>query len=154
MPNTLGRIFGGIIAFILLSLYAVAIAHMTLTVHHSGSVDPAKEVGFPEGIVLIVTVVGGLISALVVAKVAITEPNTQRTVLTFTSDPQGNQGWIGFGLTVVYLAVWILAGVAALLVGTVLYPNVNATLKDVGTVWLGLAVSAGYAYWGITPKKP
>src|SRR5215207_3253788 len=33
------------------------------------------------------------------------------------------------------------------------YPKVNQTLADIGTTWLGLAVSAAYAYFGLTPKQ-
>jgi hypothetical protein len=40
----------------------------------------------------------------------------------------------------------------ALVVGMMLYPNVNQTLNDIGMTWLGLAVASGYAYFNIKPE--
>lgn len=56
-------------------------------------------------------------------------------------------------IAALYLLVWALTGFAALVVGVVLYPNAIPTVSDLGTVWLGLAVAAGYAYFGLTPPE-
>jgi len=44
-------------------------------------------------------------------------------------------------------------GFAALLVGVMLYPDSSATLSEIGTTWLGLAVASGYAYFGLNPTR-
>jgi hypothetical protein len=49
--------------------------------------------------------------------------------------------------------VWVFNGLVALIIGVMLFPNANQTLSDAGTTWLGLAVAAGYAYFGIKPSE-
>jgi hypothetical protein len=39
-----------------------------------------------------------------------------------------------------------------LIVGLMMYPDASQTLANLGTTWLGIAVSAGYAYFGIKPQ--
>jgi hypothetical protein len=51
----------------------------------------------------------------------------------------------------VYLGIWIIVGLGALVIGVMVYPEANSTLNNIGTTWLGTAVAAGYSYFGITP---
>ena len=59
------------------------------------------------------------------------------------------------GLIALYLAIWFIVGLSALLVGTMIKPDISSTLSELGTGWLGLAVASTYAYFGLdpTPKK-
>ena len=56
------------------------------------------------------------------------------------------------GVTGIYLLVWVLVGLAAYLVGTMWYPGKLKHLTDLGQAWLGLAVAAAYAYFGISAR--
>jgi hypothetical protein len=46
----------------------------------------------------------------------------------------------------------LATGLIALIVGVIVFPDSNSTLREIGTTWLGLAVASGYAYFGISPK--
>ena len=51
-----------------------------------------------------------------------------------------------------YILLWSFVGFVALIVGVMLKPNILQTVSDLGSVWLGIAVSAGYAYFGLKPS--
>ena len=51
-----------------------------------------------------------------------------------------------------YLIIWTFTGLASLVTGVIIFPEVSKTLSDLGTTWLGMAVAAGYAYFNIEPK--
>ncbi len=140
-------VFGGIIAVVLLGLYA-----FTNLILINNVVNPGREV-VNDGIVFVHTTVGGLISALVIAELAITKPG----------DPPGSRALDTQAserfksnvarLTAAYLMVWLILGMSALIVGVMLYPGVSDTLSDTGTTWLGLAIAAGYSYFGIQGSR-
>ncbi len=152
MTSNFGKIFGGMVAVSLLLLYAITmgflVAHVIICGQDAGCVAP-----FPitTGMIFVLTTVSGLVSALVVASLAATEPGTNPS-----------RQWIGEGaseasqkkanyIVAIYLGVWAFAGLTALVVGVMIFPGANQTLSDAGTTWLGLAVAAGYAYFGIKP---
>ena len=63
--------------------------------------------------------------------------------------PESAGGALTLNIVVaIYLLVWMLTGLAALVVGVMIYPvnangvAINSTISDLGTTWLGLAVSA------------
>src|SRR5215203_1949838 len=85
------------------------------------------------------------------AQLSVTEPGKPPTLGSFR--PEGRAATMVTGVVALYLLAWIATGLAALVVGVMLYPKVNQTLADIGTTWLGLAVSAAYAYFGLTPKQ-
>jgi hypothetical protein len=145
-------IFGGSLAFMLLMLYAGTVVYMIFDVVRAGRTDPAKALQFSGGLVFVVTTIGGLVSALVIAKLAITEPGKSPSIRHITATPDQPQSRSDTGLAMAYLAVWLIVGLGALIVGVTVYPEVNQTLRDIGTSWLGLAVASGYAYFGIAPK--
>ncbi|UCF16918.1 MAG: hypothetical protein JSW59_05555 [Phycisphaerales bacterium] len=153
MKTKYGELFGALIAGILLILYSFTVFYMMWEVLASAKDAPGKALEFPGGIVFVVTTVGGLVSALVIAKLAITVPNENPAVVQFAVRDDGTQsGWVTF-LVWAYLAIWLIAGLAALVIGVMIYPDVSHTLSDIGTTWLGLAAAAGYAYFGITPQR-
>lgn len=142
-------IFGGVIAYVLLALYAGTVGYMTYMV----AKHQTKE--FSSGVTYTVTLVGGLVSALVVAKLAVTEPGDVPAMVTKEAKETGAKpDPLNEGLTVAYMVVWMVAGLAALVVGVMLYADVNKSLALIGTTWLGLAVASGYAYFGLQPKPP
>jgi hypothetical protein len=150
MKNPFSVVFGGVIAFILLMLYAGTVAYMIIAVTRTGTADT---VTFAQGLVFVVTTINGLVSALVVTNLAVTTPGEDPTILRNTIGANGQPNpWVR-RLVGTYLSIWLVIGLAALIVGVMIYPDVNTTLKDIGTTWLGLAVAAGYAYFGVTPQK-
>jgi Hedgehog amino-terminal signalling domain len=155
MNSAIGAAFGGLVAVILLLLFSASTFYMVSSViSFCASTNPcvsppAGLVG--EGFVYVVTTVAGLVSALVIAQLSITEPGKPPTLGSFR--PEGRAATMVAGVVALYLLAWIATGLAALVVGVMLYPKVNQTLADIGSTWLGLAVSAAYAYFGLTPKQ-
>src|SRR5215203_3603821 len=86
------------------------------------------------------------------AQLSVTEPGKPPTLGSFR--PEGRAATMVTGVVALYLLAWIATGLAALVVGVMLYPKVNQTLADIGTTWLGLAVSAAYAYFGLPRSRP
>jgi hypothetical protein len=153
MQNKFAVIFGGAIAGTLLILYAFALTYMSVLVYRGGHVRPDKAIEFSSGLIYVATMIGGLVSALVIAKLAITKPGKNPGVMRVAANAEGEPNEWVTRLAVAYLVIWLVAGLLALIVGTMLYPKVNQTLNDLGTTWLGLAVASGYAYFGIKPES-
>jgi hypothetical protein len=142
-------IIGGIIAYILLALYGGIAAYIIYKVI-ACSIDPAcNNLVFHDGLIYVLTLVGGLVSALVVANLTITKPGENPAMIA-----QLGGGKNTFAKVAVwsYLLLWTIIGLAALIVGVLICPDISKTLSDFGTTWLGLAVAAGYAYFGIKPN--
>ena len=162
MAKNFPLIFGGIVAYVLLLLYAGTVVSMTKGVIEHGMAEaPTDEDGktlpkekkvFTPGVVNIVTIIGGLISALVVSKLAITKPGENPALMELRQDAGELAKKISTWLTVMYLVGWLATGLTALIVGVMVFPNSNDTLGEIGTTWLGLAVASGYSYFGMTPK--
>ncbi len=160
MNNSFGAFFGGLLAIVLLAIFSISTWYMIFSV--IGHCKPPAGVAnfvcsrpgaelFSEGFRNVVTTVGGLVSALVIAQLSVTEPGATPRVGHFV--PTTETGQFRTNLIIVgYLLVWLATGVAALVVGVMLYPQVSSTVSDIGSTWLGLAVSAAYAYFGIRPS--
>lgn len=62
--------------------------------------------------------------------------------------------WLYTRLIAIYVATWIIIGLAALWFGVIVDPKSKTdseTLQAIGTTWLGIAVAITYAYFGISP---
>ena len=141
-------LFGGLIAIILLGLYAFCICDgIRLAITSSRDL--------PLGVSSTLDTVSGLVSALVIAELAITQPGSLPGTRGLVGPGPGdsvadvattrNAGYIG----VIYVLVWITVGLAAFVVGVMLDTGKVKSLTDYGQEWLGLAVAAGYSYFGI-----
>lgn len=150
MSKTFSLLFGGVIAIILLGLYTFTMIYM-INVARCVSDHTCKAEDIPAGVIYVHTTVAGLVSALVVAELALTRPGEPPGAKRLASDlseaSQRITGYIAGG----YVLVWIISGLAALVAGSMLYPNAVKTLSDAGTTWLGIAVAAAYSYFGIRP---
>lgn len=154
-------IFGGVVAYILLLLYACTVVYMTKQViQHTTAEMPKDETGktfskkpleFSAGITYVVTMIGGLVSALVVSKLTITKPGETPMLMRTVQGASPRAIRLSTFLAVAYLVVWLAVGLLALTVGVMMFPDSSTTLGDIGTTWLGLAVAAGYAYFGLNP---
>ena len=141
-------IFGGIIACVLLALYVYLVWVAISTIYCVP--QPECRSIFNERMASALALIGGLVSALVIAELAITKPG----------DAPAARAFVGLNLqpslilkivTLTYLAVWICVGLAAFVVG-LQHDNTLQALTDLGQSWLGLAVAAAYSYFGIQPK--
>ena len=144
--------FGGLIAVILLGIYIhlirVAIK-VVYCVSESGCTEyPATY--FNEGMAQALSVIGGLVSALVIAELAITIPGEPLAKRTLSEDASQLAVRITSIVAIFYVLVWIGAGLTAFMVG-LYHPQELPALTTLGQAWLGLAVSSAYAYFGIKP---
>jgi hypothetical protein len=142
-------IIGGIIAYILLILYSGIAFYIIVSVAEHSRSMPGARLEMHPGLNYILTTVGGLVSALVVSRLTITTPGTDPAVFNHFGN---NQPALVNFVVWCYLIIWIITGLASLITGVIIYPEICKTLSDFGTTWLGLAVAAGYAYFNIEPK--
>jgi len=155
MNNQFGAIFGGVLAVALLLLYAISAWAMILSMM---TACPGAECNsnladkYGEGFRYVLTTVSGLVSALVIARLSISTPGKMPSFQALENVSQRVKTTSNT-VAASYLLVWAATGLAALVVGVMLYPDVIPTVSDLGTVWLGLAVAAGYAYFGLTPAE-
>lgn len=141
-------VFGGAIVGILLGLYVYLVWSAISVVGCTPQPDCLAE--FTDPMASALALIGGLVSALVIAELAITKPGEPPVARAIGADASSPRASIIKVLTYGYLAVWTLAGLAAFVVG-LRHPDVLQPLTDLGQSWLGLAVAAGYAYFGISP---
>ena len=139
-------ILGTIIAIILLGLYLFSLGSMIYDILTGGGTK------FSDGQIFILNSVWGLISALVIAQLGITRKDENPVNKFLVGMKIENNRYLVF-LTWTYLIVWLTAGVSCLLLGVWFFPDSNETIKDMGTTWFGLAVMAGYAYFGLEPSE-
>lgn len=141
-------LFGTIIVYILLLFWAYSV----MDAINLAMSDP-KPGPLDQGVSRTMATVGGLVSALVISQLAANE-TTEGLKLLF------HRGlWIFGGkwtaerlvawMKFIYVTIWIAVGVYAFVVGELWYPNRVAALNDFAQAWLGLAVAAGYSYFGL-----
>ncbi len=136
-------VFGGIIAYILLILYASLVVYM---IWEDGTFKAEDE----KGITFIVTTIGGLVSALVISQLALAKPGEALGANHLINLYEGKQKKTIEALAKAYLVVWMAIGLAALYWGSI-KPSDNLILSGIGTAWIGLADSSAFAYLGVDP---
>src|SRR5262245_37230767 len=149
MEVAVTRVFSGLITVVLLGLYLYAV----WTVHSAvrclntpGCTKYTQELSDP--ILTILNLVGGLVSALVIAILAITPPG-QLVSGTFGAQKPIAK-WFTEIVSILYLVAWVASGVL-LLWDWLRFPNTIPAVATTARSWLGLAVGAAYAYLGLTP---
>ncbi len=147
-------LFGGFIAVILLILYEYAVYEavmVVMCVSTSGCSQYTAD-SFTPGFSHAMSLIGGLVSALVIAELAVTKPGEAPVARAIGGAAAGpTLSWTLTIVTAIYLVVWVIAGLAAYVIGTMWYPGKLQPLTDLGQSWLGLAVAAAYSYFGISP---
>jgi hypothetical protein len=102
-----------------------------------------------DGVNLILNVVGGLVSALVVAELAVTNPGELPSAQLLKRRMTRSSKKLRTILSTAFIIVWILCGVISIVI-YVLYPNETpAALSEFAKAWLGLAIASAYSYLGI-----
>jgi hypothetical protein len=94
--------------------------------------------------------IAGLVSALVVSELALTQPGEVPSGRSFAAGE--TDGAVLRTVTTVYIVVWLFCGLASLLYGW-FKPDAIDAIKTLGKAWLGIAVAAGYAYFGVKPPS-
>jgi len=154
-----GRLlFGSIIVIFLLALYGVALwdaIDLARTIPKPGETLPPLN----SGTTWTLTTVGGLVSALVIAELAVTKPGDKFAGrFLVRSDPNTpapgklSTFFVTF-ITIAYVVVWVLLGFWAFVVGEMKFPDKVPALTSYAQAWLGLAVAAGYSYFSLEPPK-
>ncbi|MGH8081938.1 MAG: hypothetical protein ACREP7_15290 [Lysobacter sp.] len=149
----MNKIFGGVISVILLGVYVHLIMVAVGVVNCDGAAC-AKEYPvsyFNDGMAQALSVIGGLVSALVIAELALAKPGEAPATRVLAQDASTGAVRAVSIVSVAFVLVWIGAGLCAFLVG-LYHPRVLPVLTTHGQAWLGLAVSAAYAYFGLQPK--
>jgi hypothetical protein len=142
-------LFGSIIAYVLLVLYVYVLREAIVLAQSV----PEAGASLPElnpGISRTMATVGGLVSALVIAQLAIKEPGEGLELL-FSKDADWGER-LKVWLSLIYVLTWIGAGAFAFIVGELQVPGKVPELTNFAQAWLGLAVAAGYSYFGL--KEP
>lgn len=146
------HLFGGLIAVVLLGLY---LHLMLLAIKVALCVSTAGCTAYPDhyfnaGMEQALSIIGGLVSALVIAVLAVTPSGEAPMARALAPDVSP---WVLQTVKIVsglYVLAWIGAGFAAFYVG-LYHPKALPALTTLGQAWLGLAVSAAYAYFGLKP---
>lgn len=143
------ELIGGILAIILLAIYAVALLKMIIRTNDwNPSLPP---VSFNPDRIWVVNLIGGVVAAVIIATLGISKPGGApiRQVQHLSEDYGKN---LLKAIVVTYISVWVLLGGSAFYVGVLKNPEASNTLNEIGKAWLGLVVGAVYAYFGI--NKP
>ncbi len=146
-------IFGAVVSVVLLMIYVYLVYTGVDVIWECAAVasctSPEPQ-AFNDRMASSMSLIGGLVSALVIAELAATKPGEAPAArLLASANRSGTPIKILQSITGVYLAVWLLTGLAAFFVGYLSHPGMLPPLADLGQAWLGIAVGAGYAYFGI-----
>jgi len=142
------EVFRGLVAYVLLGVYVYAVVYAGQAV--SCLSHPNCQLYKPDltsGFVFILTTIGALIAALVVAELAVT-PSLRQPAGRTVTDNQSR--WASAG-AIVYMVVWLICGLYSVIVGFLLHPDVVPPLTAEAKSWMGLAVAAIYSYFAIKP---
>ncbi len=105
---------------------------------------------FTEQMAWALSAIGSLVTAVVVAELAVTAPGETPVQQALGPHPsRASKGLLAF-CTLAYVLVWLGTGFWAFVV-TMRHTAV-AGLNDIGHAWLALVIVSGYAYFGIKPK--
>jgi predicted metal-binding membrane protein len=150
----MGKVFGGLIAVILLGLYVYAVRTAIVIVNcvFTSGCTTVNVASFTEGMKLSLTLIGGLVSALVIAELAITKPGEAPMARILAPNSSARAQNVLKIVTFLYLLVWLATGLLGFIVGYIKHPGVLQPLSDLGQSWLGLAIAAAYSYFGIKPR--
>ncbi|MBS0383143.1 MAG: hypothetical protein JSR56_12000 [Proteobacteria bacterium] len=146
--------FGGTIAVLLLGLWVYLIVsgcRIVACVNTTGCAAPMPA-AFNDVMAQALAVIGGLVSALVIAELAITRSGETPAAHVLAANASPRARLALKVISGIYVSAWLVAGLAALLFG-MRHPHTLQPLTSVGQSWLGLAVAAAYAYFGLRPPQ-
>jgi hypothetical protein len=136
----------GIISFLLLLIYVLTLGSIILSVV---KYDPTHG-AFVSNLntVWVVNLIGGIVSAVVVGNLAVSEPGEAPLGQVRAMTNAYGEAIMRF-VVWTYIIIWLLIGASAFYVGVYKCPDVFAPLTEIGKSWLGILVGALYAWFGI-----
>ena len=154
-PNPFISVLGATIVFILFIFYGGIITYMILEVRKFTPPTPEDELVFKKELVYTVTAIGGLVSAVVIAQlVKISEgKNPAKMLAKFWGAKETDKIPLRQILIWFYLGGWVTLGALTFVFGVLVYPDINKTLNELGTTWLGMALSVGFSFFGLNPPS-
>jgi hypothetical protein len=141
-------LFGGVLVTILLLIYAYLVSIAILVVTGRIPFD-----SFTPQMASTMSLIHGLVAALVVAELAITAPGEPPGTRILAANPTPGAKRIVKPVILAYLTIWTAAGLAGFFWGFLRHAGTLSALTDLGQSWIGIAIAAGYAYFGIQPSK-
>ena len=144
--------FSAVVTIVLLAIYVYLVVYAINVVQciSDSACNTLTAADFNDHMASSLALVGGLVSALVIAELAVTKPG-EAPAARFL-DPgtyKKNKGLMKF-ISGLYLGAWLVAGLSAFFYGYLtVEPDVLPPLADLGQAWFGIAVGAGYAYFEI-----
>src|SRR6266852_3000788 len=138
--------FGGVLVTILLGIY-VYLVYVALSV----VLGRFSRESFTPEMASTLSLISGLVSALVIAELAVTTPGEFPGARILGAKPTAGARHVVEWVVILYLAVWTVTGLAAFIWGFLRHQAVLSALTDMGQSWIGVAIAAGYSYFGIKP---
>jgi hypothetical protein len=136
----------GIIACMLLLIYSFTLGELIISVYNWDT--EAGEFVPNLNAVWVISLIGGIVSAVVIANLAMSDPGE-------TPNSQVREMAAAYGkkllnsIVWIYIIVWLLIGAGTFYVGVLRCPDVSETLNEMGKSWLGILAGALYAWFGI-----
>jgi hypothetical protein len=138
--------FGGLLAFALLGLFVYAVV-LALRVAYGCT----STCSLSDGVAALLETIGALVSAVVVSELSVTKPtDAPGTRLAVEGYSEGQRTTVKV-LVSSYIVVWLISGLALVILGWVQHPTVPQ-VASAAKEWLGFAIAAAYAYFGISPQ--
>jgi hypothetical protein len=106
---------------------------------------------FSESMASALAVIGGLVSAVVIAELALATPNKPPFSRILGDPAPPAKLTLLRVVTLLYLVAWFGVGIWVL-VATWRKPDAIPALTALARSWFALAVAAGYAYFGLKPN--
>jgi hypothetical protein len=147
-------LFSAVISSVLLIIYVYLVwrgIEVVQCIGDSGC-DKLTASDFNDRMASSLSLIGGLVSALVIAELSVTKPGDMPSSRLIAPNLSKVAIKISHGVTGLYLVVWLITGLAAFFFGYLIAePGALTSMANLGQSWLGIAVGAGYAYFGIKP---
>lgn len=138
--------FGGLLAFALLGLFVYSVV-LALTVAYNCS----STCSLSEGVAALLETIGALVSAVVVSELSVTKPTEAPGTRLAVEGYSPGQKTVVQVLASAYIVVWLITGLGLVILGWVQKPTVPQ-VASAAKEWLGFAIAAAYAYFGINPQ--
>jgi hypothetical protein len=141
-------IVGGLLVFVLLGLYVFAL----ITALGIARACPVAQCPLDDSArAFLLHTIGALVSAVVLSELAITKPKEAPGTHLAGAFSTGQRTAVKL-FVAIYIVAWLAGGLFLVILGWVQHPTVpeiNSAAKE----WLGFAVAAGYAYFGLSPEQ-
>jgi hypothetical protein len=141
-------IVGGIIAVILLGIYIRLIVAGSVIIHCATHTCVPQPFAFNDEMTFALSTISGLVSALVISQLAIAKPGESPGVALLGASPTARAVATVRIVSWSYVLAWLVSGCWIFMI-TMYHPTTLPTLTTLAHAWLGLAVAAGYAYFGL-----